>query len=59
MTKEEGERKRRRIANTKYDIETRRYITFMCKKGCKFYDNECTKHRVIRICAEKGLKNRD
>ena len=42
-----------------YDAQTRYYIAFMCKKDCKFYDNGCTKNRVIRICAEKGLKNKD
>ena len=42
-----------------YDTQNKYIINFMCKKGCKFYDNGCTKNRVIRICAEKGLKNRD
>jgi hypothetical protein len=40
------------------DGETKRWIHFMCKK-CKFYDNGCIKGRVIRECAEKGLKNKD
>lgn len=41
-----------------YDAQTKHFIVFMCRK-CKFYDGRCTKNRVIRICAEKGLKNRD
>lgn len=41
------------------DSETKRYLHFMCKKGCKFYDNGCTKKRVIRDCAKQGLKNKD
>ena len=41
-----------------YDTETKYYINLMCRK-CKFYDGRCTKNRVIRICAEKGLKNKD
>ncbi len=42
-----------------YDTETKYYINLMCKKGCKFYDNGCTKNRVIRVCAKEGLKNKD
>ena len=41
-----------------YNI-TRNFINFMCKKGCKFYDNGCTKNRVVRVCARKGLKNKE
>lgn len=41
-----------------YDAQTKRYIAFMCKK-CKFYDERCTKNRIVRVCAEKGLKNKD
>lgn len=42
-----------------YNSETMSYIYYMCKKGCKFYDNGCTKKRVIRDCAKQGLKNKD
>ena len=44
-----------------YDAQNKNYILFMCKKGCKFYDEfqGCTKKRIIRQCAIKGLKNRD
>lgn len=41
-----------------YDSTTRKFIMFMCKK-CKFYDNGCTKGRIIRECVKKGLKDKD
>ena len=61
MKKEEREKKSRAISNTKYDIETRKYIRFACKKGCKFYNDEtgCLKKRIIRVCAKEGLKNKE
>lgn len=41
------------------DRETKEYIISMCRK-CKFYNNrKCTKNRIIRKCAIKGLKNKD
>ena len=42
-----------------FDYETQKYIMYMCKKGCKFYKNGCTKRRLIKECAKKGLKNRE
>lgn len=44
-----------------YDNETRQFIWQMCRKGCSFYDLEkgCTKSRVVRECARKGLKNKE
>lgn len=59
MTNEERDKLKRNQVNTCYDNETRIYINFMCKKGCKFYDGRCTKNRVVRECAKKGLKNVD
>lgn len=60
MTKEERERKHRAIENGCYDAETNRFITFMCKKGCKFYTKEgCSKKRIVRECSRKGLKNKE
>lgn len=56
MTKEE---KIRNESNGTYDTETKKYIWFMCKKDCKFYNNGCTKNRTVRECAKKGLKNRE
>lgn len=53
------DKKNRNNVNTTYDTETKKYIWFMCKKGCKFYDNGCTKGRLVRDCAKNGLKNRD
>lgn len=49
------------IVFNQYDNETRKYVVFMCKKGCKFYDNKkgCTKERVVRECARKGFKNKE
>lgn len=47
------------MINNSYDIETRKYITFMCKKGCKFYENGCTKKRVVRECVKNHLKNKE
>lgn len=46
------------IQNEYKDIETKQFTLYMCKK-CKFYDNGCTKKRIIRECARKGLKNKD
>lgn len=57
MTKDERNMEN---ANGFYDTETKRYINFMCKKGCKFYTEEgCSKKRIVRECAKKGLKNKD
>ena len=57
MTEDE---KNREHVNGQYDSDTKRYIYFMCKKGCQFYSEEgCTKKRVVRECAKKGLKNRE
>ena len=47
------------LENACYDNETKYYVKLMCKRGCKFYDNGCTKNRVVRVCARKGLKNKD
>ena len=44
---------------SKFDYETYKYIYYMCKKGCKFYMDRCTKNRNIRDCAKKGLKNQE
>lgn len=45
----------------KYDIETQKYIVFMCKKDCKFYDKKqgCKKKITVRECVKKGLKNKE
>lgn len=45
----------------KYDLETQKYIMFMCKKNCKFYNEKegCIKKRIIRKCAKEGLKNKE
>lgn len=44
-----------------FDNDTRRYIAYMCKKDCKYYDEEksCLKERSVRYCARKGLKNKE
>ena len=59
MKADDIDKKIREIQHTGYDNESKSYITFMCKKGCKFYKNRCTKNRLIRECAKKGLKNID
>lgn len=42
----------------KLDLELVRYRKYMCS-NCDFYQEEkCTKNRVARICAKKGLKNK-
>ena len=47
------------IANDYTDMETKKFIRFMCSK-CKFYENEsCSKKRIIRECARKGLKDKE
>ena len=43
----------------KFDYEIKKYIMYMCKKGCKFYMDRCTKNRNIRDCAKKGQKNKE
>lgn len=35
-----------------------KYTQKMCKT-CKFYNNGCTKKRIPRNCADKGLKNKE
>lgn len=35
-----------------------KYITKMCST-CRFYEEGCKKKRTIRVCAEKGLKNKE
>lgn len=59
MNAEQRDKKKRQQVNGCYDNETSIYINLMCKKGCKFYNGKCTKNRVVRVCAKKGLKNRD
>lgn len=60
MTKEEKERLKRERENGNYDYETRKYIVFMCKKGCKFYiEDRCIKKRPVIKCAKEGLKNKE
>lgn len=42
--------------------DDRKFMKFMCAKGCKFFDKEkqtCIKKRYIRDCSRKGLKNRE
>lgn len=34
-------------------------IQKMCAKCNFFIDNRCSKQRIIRKCAEQGLKNRE
>ena len=47
------------IANDYTDMETKKFIIFMCSK-CKFYENEsCSKKRIIRECARKVLKDKE
>lgn len=42
-----------------FDHEIWRTIKYMCST-CKFYiDERCSKERVIRVCREKGLKNKE
>lgn len=56
MTQDQRNRKN---VNSNYDTEIKKYIWFMCKKGCKFYNNGCKKNRSVRECAKNGLKNRE
>lgn len=50
--------KENEINRTRKDKETKGYIFYMCRT-CKFYKNRCTKNRVVRTCAIKGLKNKE
>ena len=41
------------------DVDFFKYKKFMCSK-CDFYkDGVCTKKRIARICAKKGLRNKE
>lgn len=40
------------------DNRTINFVRYMCKK-CKFYDNECTKGRLVEKCALNNLKNKE
>lgn len=53
------EKETRQKELSKFDYEIKKYIMYMCKKGCKFYDERCTKGRIVRDCAKKGLKNKE
>lgn len=53
------EKKQQREARNYCDYQTQMFIIYMCK-SCEFYNNNCcSKKRVIRECAKKGLKNKD
>jgi hypothetical protein len=42
-----------------FDHEIWKTIKYMCST-CKFYiDKRCSKERIIRICRQKGLKNKE
>lgn len=53
------EKEARQKELSKFDYETHKFIYYMCKKGCKFYKNRCTKERIVKECAKNGLKNRE
>lgn len=44
---------------SKLDNEYYKYVHYMCKKGCRFYQDRCTKGRIVRDCAKKGFKNKE
>lgn len=46
------------ISNGCEDDENRKFIKYMCK-DCKFHNERCSKNRLARVCAQKGLKNKD
>lgn len=46
------------VFNNAYDNDTKKFIIYMCKKGCKFYENGCIKKRTVRECAKNHLKNK-
>lgn len=47
-----------RINTELTDIEEAKRRKIMCK-DCKFWNGYCKKSRLARICAEKGLKNKE
>ena len=56
MTKEKVEQQN---LYSGYESETRKFVIYMCRK-CKFYTEEgCSKKRVVKECARKGLKNKE
>lgn len=46
-----------RVISDHSSADNSRYVKYMCN-DCKFYEGQCTKHRIVRICAQKGLKNK-
>ena len=47
------------MTNETIDRETKTFTSLMCSK-CKFYiTNMCSKKRIIRERAKKGLKNKE
>ena len=53
------EKETRQKELSKFDYETYKFIYYMCKRGCRFYIDRCTKNRVIKECARMGLKNKE
>lgn len=47
-----------KVTGDKYITDNWRYRKVMCKDCIHLVNNECSKKRILRICAEKGLKNR-
>ena len=47
-----------RIIGDHTRAEEMQYKKFMCSDCINFDDGECTKKRIARVCAKKGLKNK-
>ena len=50
-----------KIKEEKYNdmnSEFYKYKKYMCE-NCEFYYDGCTKKRIAKVCAKKGLKNKD
>ena len=49
--------KEMKFEKSAYDFH--KYKQYMCSSCNFFIDEVCTKGRIKRICAKKGLKNKD
>ena len=52
-------KKARRVKTGEMGSEDYLRIRKMCTKCTFFIDNRCSKQRIIRKCAEQGLRNKE
>lgn len=47
-----------KVTGDKFIAEEYKYRKIMCKDCTNLVNGECSKKRILRICAEKGWKNK-